>query len=100
MKKILIALVVLLILLGLIIGFGRIGQSLASYAIGAGMTVKAVDLFVESAQIPLQIQGQGDIIVDIQPSKDLNDIIGELDYISLHCTKNFTVQHHNTNVVF
>lgn len=70
-----------------IVGFGRIGQSLASYALGAGMQVKAVDLFVENATVPVQIAGHGTVDVTITPSKNLTDIIGELDYISLHVPK-------------
>lgn len=70
-----------------IVGFGRIGQSLASYALGAGMKVKAVDLFVEDANIPVNIEGHGSVDVSIKPSKSLDDIIGELDYISLHVPK-------------
>jgi len=70
-----------------IVGFGRIGQSLASYALGCGMNVKAVDLFVDSADISVNIPGHGDVSVAVKPSKDLNDIIGELDYISLHVPK-------------
>jgi D-3-phosphoglycerate dehydrogenase / 2-oxoglutarate reductase len=70
-----------------IVGFGRIGQSLASYALGCGMTVKAVDLFVENASIPVNIQGQSNIAVPISPVKSLDEIIGSLDYISLHVPK-------------
>jgi D-3-phosphoglycerate dehydrogenase len=70
-----------------IVGFGRIGQSLASYALGCGMNVKAVDLFVDNADINVNIPGHGDVSVAIKPYKDLNDIIGELDYISLHVPK-------------
>ena len=70
-----------------IVGFGRIGQSLASYALGAGMNVKAVDLFVENASIPVNISGHGAVNVDITPAKSLTEIIGDLDYISLHVPK-------------
>jgi D-3-phosphoglycerate dehydrogenase len=70
-----------------IVGFGRIGQSLASYALGAGMKVKAVDLFVDKADIKVTIEGHGEVSVGINPVKNLEDIIGELDYISLHVPK-------------
>lgn len=69
-----------------IVGFGRIGQSLASYALGAGMKVKAVDLFVDSADIRIPLHDQH-VSVNVQVNKDLNEIIGELDYISLHVPK-------------
>lgn len=70
-----------------IVGFGRIGQSLASYALGAGMTVKAVDLYVDSADIHVPIAGTDGVTVTIQPAKKLDDVISELDYISLHVPK-------------
>jgi D-3-phosphoglycerate dehydrogenase len=70
-----------------IVGFGRIGQSLASYALGCGMKVKAVDLFVESANIPVHIAGHSDITVTIEPYNSIDKIIEELDYISLHVPK-------------
>lgn len=70
-----------------IVGFGRIGQSLASYALGCGMKVEAVDLFVNSADIPIEIEGHGIVNVTITPRKDLASIIGDLDYISLHVPK-------------
>lgn len=70
-----------------IVGFGRIGQSLASYALGAGMKVKAIDLFIENAEVPVEIQGHGAVKIPFEPTKDLNSIIGDLDYISLHIPK-------------
>ncbi len=70
-----------------IVGFGRIGQSLASYALGCGMKVVAVDLFGSTAIIPLEIVGVGEVSVKITPVKDLNSVIGDLDYISLHVPK-------------
>lgn len=70
-----------------IVGFGRIGQSLASYTLGCGMKVIAVDHFTETVQIPLNIEGHGEIKVSITPVKELNSVIGDLDYISLHVPK-------------
>jgi len=69
-----------------IIGFGRIGQSLASYALGAGMKVIAIDQYTETATIALNIGGK-DLEVHITPTNDLSSVIGELDYISLHVPK-------------
>ena len=69
-----------------IIGFGRIGQSLASYALGAGMKVIAIDQYTETATIALNI-GVKDVEVHITPTNDLSSVIGELDYISLHVPK-------------
>jgi len=70
-----------------IVGFGRIGQSLASYCLGAGMKVVAVDTQSNLVKIPLHINGTADIQVGITPTTKLNDVIGDLDYISLHIPK-------------
>ncbi|MBD3639206.1 MAG: D-2-hydroxyacid dehydrogenase [Crocinitomicaceae bacterium] len=70
-----------------IVGFGRIGQSLASYALGCGMKVKAVDLFVKDAVIPIKIDGHGTVMIPIEPVDSLNEIIHQLDYISIHVPK-------------
>jgi len=70
-----------------IVGFGRIGQSLASYCLGIGMKVVAVDMQSNEVNIPIHINGTADINVKIKPFTNLLDVIGELDYISLHIPK-------------
>jgi len=70
-----------------IIGFGRIGQSLASYALGAGMDVIAVDQFTTPAKISVPIGLNNNIDVEITPTTDLQSVLGKLDYISLHDPK-------------
>ncbi len=70
-----------------IVGFGRIGQSLASYALGVGMNVRAIDMQLNPVQIPLSINGAAALNVTLTPTNDLAEIIGELDYISLHVPK-------------
>ncbi len=70
-----------------IVGFGRIGQSLASYCIGNGMKVVAVDMQTNPVKIPISIENVGKLEVTIKPYSSLNDIISELDYISLHVPK-------------
>lgn len=69
-----------------IVGFGRIGQSLASYALGAGMNVVAIDQYTETATIAMNIGGKN-LDVQITPTNDLYSVIGDLDYISLHVPK-------------
>ena len=69
-----------------IIGFGRIGQSLASYALGAGMNVVAIDQYTETATIAMNIGGKH-LDFQITPTNDLTSVIGDLDYISLHVPK-------------
>jgi D-3-phosphoglycerate dehydrogenase / 2-oxoglutarate reductase len=71
----------------LIIGFGRIGQALASYALGSGMRVIAVDRTTEPLQIPIDIEGIGTFYATITPSDDLMTALTEADYISIHVPK-------------
>lgn len=70
-----------------ILGFGRIGQSLASYALGTGMKVVAIDMFTNPVEIEIPIEGIANPKVTITPVSDLNSVIGELDYLSLHVPK-------------
>lgn len=70
-----------------IIGFGRIGQSLASYALGCGMNVIAVDMFTNPCTINIPIGNNTSASVVIQPVSDLTSVIGQLDFISIHVPK-------------
>lgn len=70
-----------------IIGFGRIGQSLASYALGVGMNVLAVDQQSYTVDIPLTIGNDFELSIPITTDTDLKNIIGECDYISIHVPK-------------
>lgn len=70
-----------------IIGFGRIGQSLASYALGAGMNVIAVDQLTEKVDIQVPIGITQKIGVSITPTSDLVSVLSEMDYISIHVPK-------------
>ncbi|NBR15780.1 MAG: 3-phosphoglycerate dehydrogenase [Crocinitomicaceae bacterium] len=69
-----------------IVGFGRIGQSLASYALGVGMNVIAVDQAEYTAEIKVPIGGN-DVLVSITTVTDLKSILDKVDYISLHVPK-------------
>ncbi len=69
-----------------IIGFGRIGQSLASYALGCGMKVKAVNIKPCEVKIPVLINDET-IYVTVNAVQNLNDILGDCDYLSLHVPK-------------
>lgn len=71
-----------------IIGFGRIGQSLASYAIGCGMKVIAIgkDSGTISVQLP-NIQGIGEVSVPVEVHTNLHEHLAQMDYISLHVPK-------------
>ncbi|MCO5259334.1 MAG: D-2-hydroxyacid dehydrogenase [Crocinitomicaceae bacterium] len=70
-----------------IIGFGRIGQSLASYALGIGMNVIADDQFAYSVDIPVTIGNAQNVVVPIQTSTDLKSFLPKCDYISIHVPK-------------
>lgn len=67
-----------------IIGFGRIGQNTAKYALGMGMKVVAYDPFIEGAvNVDLDIQGAGTVSVKINPI-GLDELLSSSDFISLH----------------
>lgn len=69
-----------------IVGFGRIGQSVASYALGCGMKVLAHDPFVKEANIELDIHGHGKINVKISTCT-MDELIANADMITLHVPK-------------
>lgn len=71
----------------LIVGFGRIGQSLASYALGAGMKVIAVNNSNKKVDIPVTIHGAGEFNVSIEAETDLKSALPNADFISLHVPK-------------
>ena len=65
-----------------IIGFGRIGQSLASYALGCGMKVIGVDQQTGSHALPVTI---GDTTVEVNiPLVTMAEAFAQADAISLH----------------
>ncbi len=70
-----------------IIGFGRIGQSLAKYAIGVGMNVTAVDLLIPKATLEIELGNGLKTSIDIETKKSISDAIKDADYISLHIPK-------------
>lgn len=70
-----------------IVGFGRIGQSLASYAIGCGMNVVAVDRDNTSKTIPLELGNGISTSAEITPTTDLAEGISNADFISVHVPK-------------
>jgi len=69
-----------------IVGFGRIGQSLASYALGIGMKVIAIDEISLTAEIKVPVGGT-EVNLSITTINDLKSVLGEVDYISLHVPK-------------
>lgn len=71
----------------LIVGFGRIGQSLASYALGCGMNVVATGRENKTVNIPLTIQGTQTFNVPVPVVADLASALPNADFISLHVPK-------------
>ncbi len=65
------------------IGFGRIGQHTAKYALGCGMKVLAYDPFVENASVDLEIEGAGTVSVPIK-MVGMETLLAQADCISLH----------------
>lgn len=71
----------------LIIGFGRIGQSLASYALGAGMDVIGLTRTARAIEIPMSIAGVGEVTSTIQTSENLDEVLGKADFITMNVPK-------------
>ena len=65
-----------------IIGFGRIGQYTAKYALGCGMNIIAADPFVTNANIEVEVGNQKVNVPIDMVSKD--ELLAKSDYISLH----------------
>jgi D-3-phosphoglycerate dehydrogenase len=70
-----------------IIGFGRIGQNLAGYAIGAGMNVVAVDMYPEAREIYVGLGNGLSAKTKITPTQTLEEVLPQADYISIHVPK-------------
>lgn len=66
-----------------IIGFGRIGRSVARIALGLGMRVIASDKFEHSAEIRVDFYNGQFINVAI-PTEPIEDILKHSDFVTLH----------------
>jgi len=66
-----------------IIGFGRIGQSAATLALGMGMKVLAYDPFIADANIEISIHNTPKIKVPIK-TVSLEEVLKNSDFITLH----------------
>ena len=65
-----------------IIGFGRIGRSLAAYALGCGMKVIANDIYATDGNVDIEI---GDISFSVDcPLVSMDDVLSSCDVVSLH----------------
>jgi len=69
-----------------IVGFGRIGRSLAQYALGSGMNVIAFDPYASNAEVTLSIAGHT-FSVSVEICGSLEDLLRRSHYVSLHVPK-------------
>lgn len=69
-----------------IIGFGRIGQSLASYALGCGMKVIACDNSFTDITVTVPIEGIAPVQVKLT-CVPMEKVLSDADYISIHVPK-------------
>lgn len=67
-----------------IVGFGRIGQAVASMALGLGMKVLAHDPFLTSADVSLTIDGLAAPIKVTIKTIPLKEVLSQSDFITLH----------------
>jgi D-3-phosphoglycerate dehydrogenase / 2-oxoglutarate reductase len=66
-----------------IIGFGRIGQTVAKIALGLGMKVIASDKSVGKAEVKVEFYNGQFINVEIE-TEPINDLLKHSDFITLH----------------
>lgn len=69
-----------------IIGFGRIGQAVAQYALGCGMHVICADIYDVYTKVSFVIHGHGEVLVDVE-KVELDELIRRSDAISIHVPK-------------
>ena len=68
-----------------IIGFGRIGRSVARIGLGMGMRILAVDPFINEADVELDFAGHPDIKIKINiETVKMEEMLAGADFISIH----------------
>jgi D-3-phosphoglycerate dehydrogenase len=67
-----------------IVGFGRIGQTVAKIALGCGMKVLAFDPFVTEAEIPIEIDGLNELPKVKIKTIGLDKLIKQADFFTFH----------------
>jgi D-3-phosphoglycerate dehydrogenase len=66
-----------------IIGFGRIGQAVASIALGLGMKVIAHDPFLSNAEVVINIEGAAPVKVNVV-TVPMAEVLKAADFLTLH----------------
>ncbi len=69
-----------------VIGFGRIGNAVAQYALGAGMKVICTDVFDVSTAVTFKVEGYGNVAVNVA-KVEMESLLRESDAISIHVPK-------------
>ena len=67
-----------------LIGFGRIAQATAQYAIGCGMKVRMWDYKGRNFKLPFSINGSQTLEIDMKSEASLEDLLKKSDFISIH----------------
>jgi D-3-phosphoglycerate dehydrogenase len=68
-----------------IVGFGRIGQELSTIAIGLGMRVLPVDVYIPEAEIAIRPHGFDNMKLGITlKSQNMTDALKHSDFLSVH----------------
>lgn len=70
-----------------IVGFGRIGQNVAQYAIGCGMNIKVVDLYLDNINLNIELGNGLSLEAKIEVIESIEEGIKDADYITLHIPK-------------
>lgn len=66
-----------------IIGFGRIGQAVAKYALGMGMKVVAYDAFPMTKEIYLEFAGTTPVKITVA-TVSLEEVLSESEFLTIH----------------
>lgn len=77
-----------------IIGFGRIGQSVAKMALGLGIDVLAFDPFVKDAIIELEISGLSKNVPVPVTTVPMEKVLQNADFITFHVPGGKLISHH------
>lgn len=68
-----------------VIGFGRIGQELSTIAIGLGMRVMPVDVYIPEAEINIRPNGFDNLKMGITlKSQNMTEVLKRADFLSVH----------------
>jgi len=68
-----------------VIGFGRIGQETARIGAALGMNVMPVDLFIDKANIDINLYNLDSVSLSVEMETfDMDDMLAKADFISMH----------------